>query len=383
MQLLGSSYKFLISIIILIFDTFATFYSRKLVHQNGIAIIRVDSIGDFVLWLDAAKEFRDLYPDKKITLIANQIWTSLACSLPYWDDVIPIDRKKFTRNPSYRAKALRQIRNLGVELAIHPTFSREYLRGDSLMRATGALHRIGFSSDLCIITSWQKIISDRWYTQLTPALKEPLMELQRNAEFMRYLGLKNFSARMPSIPALTKLPTDLTINQPYFVIFPGASWHGRLWPVENFSKLLSILTASEKGFAVLCGNHKERPLCDQIIDSSGTEALNLAGKTSLPELVEIIRMAKFLVSGETSGVHIAAAVGIPSICILGGGHCGRFLPYTVETVGHFTPVPVIHRMNCFNCNWQCIQPYEKSKSVPCISKITVHQVLNAIEELQH
>lgn len=380
MRLLKSGCLFFITVITFIFDTCVITFVRKAVHLSGVAIVRLDTIGDFILWLDVAKEFRNLYPKMKITLIANQVCFSLAKLLPYWDEVVPIDRKKLIRNPIYRFKTLRRIRLLGIESAIQPTFSREFRLGDSLIRASGALHRIGSIGDLSNMTSWQKMISNRWYSQLVPAAEEPLMELQRNAEFMRGMGLRKFATNVPSLPNLMDLPAKLTIRQPYFVIFPGAFWFRRLWPADRFGELLSKVTDSNGGLAVLCGSREEQALCARVIDASDMEALNLAGETSLPELVEVIRRAKFLVSNETSAVHIAAAVGTPSVCILGGGHYGRFVPYVVDGANHTALVPVIHRMDCFGCNWQCTQPHEKGIAVPCISHITVDQVLEEIEK---
>jgi len=301
--------------------------------------------------------------------------------LPYWDEVIPVDRKKIIRDPVYRFKILRQIRLLGIETAIQTTYSREFRLGDSLIRAMGAMLRIGSTGDLSNITSWQKKISDKWYSQLITAKEEPLMELQRNAEYMRGLGLRNFTAGTPSLPSLANLPENLMIEQPYFIIFPGASFPGKLWPVERFGEVLLKLNGSNSGIAVLCGSRQERALCARIIDLSGTEALNLAGETTLPELVEVIRRAKFLVGNDTSAIHIAAAVGTPSICILGGGHYGRFLPYVVESGGHIMPVPVVHQMDCFGCDWKCTQTHVRDGAFPCILRIPVHEVFQLSETI--
>lgn len=380
-RLLKSGYLCFVTVITFIFDTFVITFFRKSAHPSGVAIVRLDVIGDFILWLDAAKELRRLYPNKKITLFASNVWSSLAKVLPYWDEVIPVDRNKLIRNPIYRFKALRRIRLLGIESAIQPNLSREFRRGDSLIRASGALHRIGSIGDLSNMTSWQKMFSDRWYSQLLPAKAEPLMELQRNAEFLRNLGLRKFAANIPSLPKSMDLPVNLTIEKPSFVIFPGASRPGKLWPVERYGELLSKLTHSNSMLAVLCGSAEERALCSRVIDASGMEALNLAGETSLQELVEVIRRSKFLVGNDSSAVHIAAAVGTPSVCILGGGHYGRFMPYVVDGADQTAPVPVIHRMECFGCNWQCTQPHEKDKAMPCISHITVHEVFEAVVEV--
>jgi ADP-heptose:LPS heptosyltransferase len=104
----------------------------------------------------------------------------------------------------------------------------------------------------------------------------------------------------------------------------------------------------------------------------------LAGKTSLPEFVEVIRQARLLISNETSAVHIAAAVKTPSVCILGGGHFGRFLPYP-EKVVNCKPVAVFKKMACFGCNWKCNQPHNVNGCVPCIEQIEMPDVISAVD----
>jgi len=376
-------YSFFVTVLTFIYDACVIIIVRKPAHTNGIGIIRMDSIGDFILWLDSAKEFRNLYPNTKLTLIANQVWSDLARLLPYWDDVIPVDRNKFTRHLLYRFQIFRRVRKRGFQSVIHTTYSRDYFRGDSLIRATGALQRIGSSGDISNMISLQKIISDRWYSQLLPATSKPLMELQRNAEFMNGLSLGSFTADKPLLPPLMDLPDKLVIKHPYYIVFPGTSLPEKKWPTSKFGELVLKLSALDDGLAVLCGSLKERDLCDQVIAASGMKALNMAGKASLPELAEMIRGAKYLVGNDTSAVHIAAAVGTPSVCILGGGHYGRFLPYATETDKQVSPIPVTHRMDCFNCNWQCTQPHRKGDAVPCISNIQVNQVFEAIEKIRH
>jgi ADP-heptose:LPS heptosyltransferase len=382
-RLLNTAYSFSITVLTFIFDSCVITLVRQSAHTGGVAIVRLDAIGDFILWLDAAKEFRNLYQNTTITLIANQVWSDLARLLPYWDDVIPVDRNKFTRHPLYRFQIFRTVRKRGFESVVHATYSRDYFRGDSLIRATGALQRIGSSGDTSNMTSLQKIISDRWYSKLLPATSKPLMELQRNAEFMNGLGLRSFTTDKPLLSPLTDLPDKLVIKHPYYIIFPGTSLPGKKWPTSKFGELMLKLSALNDGLAVLCGSWKERVLCDQVIAISGMKALNMAGKVSLPELVEMIRGAKYLVGNDTAAVHIAAAVGTPSVCILGGGHYGRFLPYATETDKQVSPIPITHQMDCFNCNWQCTQPHRKGDAVPCISNIRVNQVFEAVEKIRH
>ena len=109
---------------------------------------------------------------------------------------------------------------------------------------------------------------------------------------------------------------------------------------------------------------------------------NLAGKTSLQELISIIAGAHLLVGNETGAVHIAAAVSTSAICILGGGHFGRFLPYNLERPSDKPlPVAVFHKMDCFECNWECKYDVVDGNAVACISNIPIKTVWNEVLEL--
>ena len=79
-------------------DWLIAYIPQKKQYSNAVLIIRLDSIGDFILWLDSAKEFRRIYLDKKIVLCANASWASLAERLTYWDEVISkMERKGYQK----------------------------------------------------------------------------------------------------------------------------------------------------------------------------------------------------------------------------------------------------------------------------------------------
>lgn len=74
------------------------FYRRKIWtkesrEDNAILVIRLDAIGDCILWLDQAKEYKNAFPKQKLVLLCNSLWLELAQSLPF-DEIISFDRKK-------------------------------------------------------------------------------------------------------------------------------------------------------------------------------------------------------------------------------------------------------------------------------------------------
>lgn len=348
---------------------------------QSVMLIRLDVIGDFVLWLDSARAYRKLFPNKKIVLYANSSWVELARQLTHWDEVVSIDMVQLRMDELYRLRTFYKIRRRGFPIAIQPTYSREYM-ADMLTRSSGAAEIIGFDCDLSNILPAQKDISDRWYSRLIKTDAELRMELTRNADFIRSLGLKDFVSDVPKISPILNLPAQLQINAPYIVIFPGASWVPKMWPGSNFAALIEALNTRYGLLCVLCGDSSEYELCrDVIAQSSQGSTLNFAGLTKLTELVEIIRNAQFLFANDTSAIHIAAAVQTPSVCVLGGGHYGRFLPYEIEepTVRKDMPRVSIHRMNCYQCNWSCIHTSSFNETVPCIKNIAVQNILTQYE----
>jgi len=351
--------------------------------RRKVLIIRLDAIGDFVLWLDSVRALRGLYPSKQfeITLLANALWTSLANDIGAFDVVWPLDRKKLIWNPFYRFKLLLKIRKAGFDQVLHPTFSRETCFGDSVVRISGSLTRIGSQGDFSNNSLLAKRITDRWYTKLLPIREPKMMELRRHAEFIHYLGCPTFRPSIPQLKVQYDFPMGFT-HKKYYVVVPGAGAQYRQWPLENFARTAKCVYDLTGLTAVVCGDTSETLLAKRLARFHPDLFHDWAGKTSLNELVAIIEGAEFVLSNETSAVHIAAALQVPSVCILGGGHFGRFLPYDIDDEKTtLAPYPVYVEMNCFNCNWICRYSVPKGRSVPCIENVGVAEVLKEIRNV--
>ena len=370
----------LISYILLyVVDVLVKLFTGHIEPTNRLLLIRLDAIGDFVVWLDSARAFRSLYPNSKITLCVNSASFELAKVLPFWDEVVEVDLKRFNASFIYRYRLVLQIRQSAFGTVIQPTFSRVFLHGDALVRASGAKFRIGSVGDRTNIGSFLKRISDAWYTKLVPAASGPMMELERNAEFISNLSEQVVNASLPVLPNMGELPFRLALNASYFVVFPGASWTGRQWPTSKFAETVATIYRRTGWIPVLCGGPGDKVVCQDVIDQSGVVcAINFCGLTTLTELTEVLRAAKLLISNETSAVHIAVAVFTPTVCILGGGHFGRFMPYPAGLDRGLSAIAV-HKMPCYNCNWHCTQPHSASDPVPCITNVTVGNVLGQVE----
>jgi len=351
--------------------------------RQKILIVRFDAIGDFFLWLGSVRALRKVYPyeDYEITLLGNSLWADLARDLGVFDSVWSLDRKSFFGNPLYRLSMLKKVRRTAFEVAAQPVYSREFSYGDSLIRATGALERIGFQGDVTNTSICAKKISDRWYTKLLKVRDDEVMELQRQAEFIRGLGHIEVEPSFPCLGVCYPLPEEFAVER-YCVVVPGAGATHRQWPLENFAKVAKLIHDRFGLRVVICGAPSEAVLGSLLAESLPEAFCNWVGRTSLRELIAIVDGSRFVLSNETSAVHIAAAVGVPSVCIQGGGHFGRFVPYQI-TASCFDvpPVSVNAHMDCFKCNWVCRFDVPTGEPAPCIEKITVESVWNAVEKV--
>jgi ADP-heptose:LPS heptosyltransferase len=358
-------------------------------RPDRVLIVRLDGIGDFILWLDAAEALAKHYRERgmRTILVANALWAGWALELGIFDEVVAVDVRKFQRSPLYRYRIGRRIRRLGCSTAIESTYSRYRLLGDAAIRLSGAGERIGSAGDTSNMDARQKQIADRWYTRLIPADPSPKMELIRNAEFIRNFCEPGFRARLPRLNSSKLLRADdaflsATSGKPYYALFPGASWNGKQWPVSKFIEVAERLYRQTGWQGVVCGGPSDLELAETLCTQSTAPLLNWAGRTDLAQLAAVLSTARLLLTNDTAAVHIASACGVPTVCLVGGGHYGRFMPYEVEMVtGQPLPRAVFHAMPCFGCLWKCIYERTSGDPVVCIAKVDSGQVWRQVSEI--
>ena len=105
---------------------------------------------------------------------------------------------------------------------------------------------------------------------------------------------------------------------PWIILLPGARWESKRWPVENFCVVVREL-ASERPdlrFAIL-GGAGDRRLAQVITGTNQKACLDLTGQTSLPEMIEWIRLSQLVVTNDTGPMHVAAALRKPVLAVFG------------------------------------------------------------------
>src|SRR5438876_7618066 len=114
----------------------------------------------------------------------------------------------------------------------------------------------------------------------------------------------------------------------WLILQPGARWINKRWSIESFAELARRLATevSELRFAIL-GGKEDIPLGETIARAAPDRCLDLTGKTSLPEMIEWIRLCELMVTNDTGPMHVAAALGKPVIALFGPTEPRRTGPY--------------------------------------------------------
>lgn len=304
--------------------------SKEITHKS-IVLIRLDAIGDYVLFrnfIEIIKKSKK-YKDYSITLIGNSAWKDLAEELDskFINNFIWLDRTKFSKNLFYRYKKLKEITSNGYQILINSVFSRTFFYDDNIVKLINAKEKIGSISNTSNTDKWQIDISDNYYTRLIHTKDELMFEFYRNKLFFESLLESKLDIIRPEI-SLNIKHSKFQISKKYGILFIGGSEKYKKWSIENFAKIGNYLKKKYGFNIVICGSSKDSNEASELQNKFEGKILNLVGKTTLIELMEIINNADLILSNETSAPHISAALNLKNIFVIySGKHLGRFIPY--------------------------------------------------------
>lgn len=321
---------------------------RKPTKFFDVAIVRLDAIGDYVLFRNSIKILKR---NKKVFFVGNVLWKDLALELDGkdLDSWLFVNLEKFNKNLFYRIGILSMLSGYQFKEVIHPTYSRTFT-ADSIVKILNGTEKVGFYGDCVNLSSSAKLKTDPFYTKLIKTDIQCLFEFDRNVEFCeKYLDRKLEITFAMNVNKFKKLYAFK-----YIVVIPGAGNKSRIWDTKNFAFLIDFLVRRYKKKVVLIGSPSETALGESIKGKMKYRnyIINAIGKTNLVDVVSIIRFADLVVSNETSGVHIAAALNKKTVCISNGNYFGRFCPYPSRVsskVQYFFPEEIIKNTYEKNC----------------------------------
>jgi ADP-heptose:LPS heptosyltransferase len=328
-------------------------------ETRNILFVRLDAIGDTVLAASTLPHLKSRFPQARICVLCQKHVAEIYEAIAQVDDVMAIDKMRAYRDENHLAGIVSQLQHQAFDLALHTTWSREPI-GDYLTISSKARRTVGFLGDHCNLPAPVMEKHNAFYSHLIPSPGRHQHELVRLRDFLSGLGnpcddpCYNLGDNL--VPEFPLTPGDNEFAKEFFennrldprktiILIAGALTANRHY--DAYGSALNPICRDSSFSVVALGSQKDWKLSQSNLDAVSGRTFNLCGRSSIRQAAALIRSSRLVVGAETGLAHIACAVGTPNVVLLGGGHFGRFMPYTPLTTVACMP------LDCYYCNWHC------------------------------
>lgn len=164
---------------------------------------------------------------------------------------------------------------------------------------------------------------------------------------------------------------NLMADKPILALCPGAEYgSAKRWPVEHYAEIAKQKIAA--GWNVwLFGGPKDQVLAAEIQCALNDAAVDLTGKTTLGEAVDLLSLARIVVSNDSGLMHVAAALHRPLIAIYGSSSPG------------FTP-PLNEQAKILSLKLSCSPCFKREcplQHLNCLKNLLPQQVLATMDTM--
>ncbi len=323
-------------------------------EPHRILLVRLGGIGDVVCTLPAVEAVRAGFPQAFIGYAVEERAYDLVQGHPAIDTVHLFHRRSIVKEfkqlewlQTYRdvSQYRSELRAEHYDLALD--FQRNF-KGAMHTLASGAKRKIGFTSPTAReFNHWF------YYEHVDPAPAEHWVD--KFIAMAKYIGGKPEAARyrLPTAPeSIARVEEFLAPNrlERFVVVHPGTSGFdlARRWEPDRFGHIATRLVREHNIRSVVTWGPGERRLAETVVTASNGSALLSFESNSLLDLAELYRRATLYIGCDTGPMHIATAVGLPSVVLFGSGNPGAYGPRSKgskiiakEANGHLLPMSEI------------------------------------------
>ena len=277
-------------------------------------------LGDAVMSLPALQALAEAHPQAEIRLLGPDWVKDLYEGESFSARPLVYPKERGLHNLAGKRALLETIRNERFDLAI---LLQNAFEAAAVARLAGIPERIGYNRDG---RGWllSKAVPVPKEGETEPHERYYYLELLRRAglipaynmsEEIRLKGSTAARARGRQMLAAQGLSgTIVGVN-------PGAAFgSAKRWFPDRFAAAAVAVLAGREGAVVLFGGNQEVELASQVaslITKAGCQALNLAGKTSLREFIDLTAGCDLSLTNDSGAMHISYAVGTPSVTVFG------------------------------------------------------------------
>ncbi len=306
-----------------------------------ILIVRLTALGDVIHGLPVACALRAAFPQATIGWVVEGRNAELLNGHPALDHVIAAPRR-WLKSP----RAILDLRRRLREHQFDVTVDLQCLTKSAIAAwLSGARRRIGKAG-----VHGREL--SRWFHNELAAVGGTHV-IDHYLELLAPLGIKHPEVRFALPERLAEarmidgfLRSQNLLRRHFAVLNPGAGWPSKIWPAERYGEVAARLKATH-GLASVAvwGGADERPLAEAIVSASHGCAV-LAPPTSVMELAALCRRAALFVGSDTGPMHLAVAVGTPTISLHGPSvaeWCGAYGPRNIRLQAQYEAGPANYR----------------------------------------
>jgi heptosyltransferase-3 len=334
---------------------------------RSILLVQLGDIGDVVLSTSCIRALRENYPQARIVVAVWDKAAELLEDCPWLDQVIAVTKSSRSIWEELRVQIdfFRRLRSLHCDLAID---LRTGTRGAIMAFLSGASQRIGFYAED------GKLWRNRLFTSL---LKREYTPDQHVVDYLLCL-LETFGIttkqRIPELVVAVEKQEKIRVLFEEATIFldkkivavqPFSLWQYKEWGKEKYVALIQWLVAEYGVVVIVTGSAAEKDRAEEIVRGCGAGCYNFAGKTSIATYAALLQKCRVFIGVDSAGLHIAAAVGTPTVGIFGPSSPVSWAPMGGQ---HLV---VQKKMPCVPCRQKGCDNGEKSR---CLDELSLEEV---------
>ena len=320
-----------------------------------------------VLLTPALRALKHAYPESTLALLLRPRVADLMETHPYVDTCI-VDTKNRGRYRSL-TRLVRQIRDAAFDAAIvlHPTSFRNALL-PFLARVPIRVGTNVSGRGMLLTASCQDTTSVHEVHRYLRVLQ--LLDIDTGSDALAFW---HTDADRQTVQELLHAQGVFATDR-LIALNLGTTWRTKRWDLANFAEVIhQIEHLVPDTRIVLTGSVTEQPLAAEL--PASLPAINLIGRTSILQLGALLERCEVCLTSDSGPMHIAAAVGTPTIALFGPTDPGRHKPYGT---GH----TVIEKpVECRPCYRQTC--HRQDAPYLCMTEIDPAEVVKALGTKLH
>ena len=339
---------------------------------RSILLVQLGDIGDVVLTTPCIRALRENYPRARIVVAVRDRAAELLEDCPWLDQVIAVTKQSRSIWQELRGQIdfFRRLRSLHCDL---PIDLRTGTRGAIMAFLSGASQRIGFYAED------GKLWRNRLFTSLLQREYTPdLHVVDYLLGLLAVFGITT-EQRTPELAVAGGKQEKIRFlferegifqDKKLVAVQPFSLWHYKEWGKEKYIALIQWLVTEHGAAVLVTGSAAEKERAEEIVRGCGAGCYNFAGKTSIAMYAALLQQCRLFIGVDSAGLHIAAAVGTPTIGIFGPSSPVSWAPRGGK---HLV---VQKKMPCVPCRQKGCHDSEKSA---CLEELTLEEVRAGVE----